>query len=181
MKIYMCTENMALNIISYQLTSFPDPNVEEWRGVTVFGERSTDGSLHPLTMSLLTKAREMADADGDKAQLLLIGDGLVETARNYFADGADRVYVYDDPDLAAAETQRYIEIMAHFIDNYKPAAILFPPTALSNHLADSIIRYAETIGNETESQRFRETIPSGKASNPDHRGELLICEIPDRQ
>ena len=179
MRIYSCTENLALNQIEYQVTSFPDPNAEEWRGVTVFGEFLEDGSLHPLTMILLEKARKLADDDNDKAQMLLIGDGLVASARDYFTYGADRIFVYDDPDLATPDTLRHTEIMAHFINNYKPAAILFPQTELSNHLADCILRYAEAWGNKMESFSFREPIIPAGVPNPAHRGELVICEIPE--
>ena len=49
------------NTLRYHETSFPDPNVEEWRGVTVFGEFQCGGELHPLTWELLGKAREMAE------------------------------------------------------------------------------------------------------------------------
>ena len=181
MIIYVCAENLVQGMIEYQVTSFPDPNAEEWRGVTVFGEFLEDGFLHPLTRTLLEKARKLADDDNDKAQILLIGDGLVASARNYFAYGADRVFVYDDPDLATVESQRYTEVMAHFIDNYKPAAILFPQTELSNHLAACILRYAKAQENKMESLSFREPIIPVGVPNPAHRGELVICEIPEQK
>ena len=178
MKIIISSKVNAENTVSYHETSFPDPNVEEWRGVTVFGEFQSSGGLHPLALELLEKAREMAVESGDKAQLLLIGNGLVETARKFYAQGADRVFVYDDPSLAAADADLYIRIMAHFIDNYKPAAILFPETELGVLLQKRILDHAEANGNELKVQTTQEALSPGKAPDPAHLGELVICEIP---
>lgn len=178
MKIIVGIKVNTENTLRYHETSFPDPNVEEWRGVTVFGEFQSSAGLHPLTLELLEEAREMAAESGDKAQLLLIGNGLVETARKYYAQGADRVFVYDDPSLAAADSERYLRIMAHFIDNYKPAAILFPETELGVLLQKHILDHAEANGNALKVQMIQEGSAAGKAPDPDHLGELVICEIP---
>ena len=178
MKIIVSSKIKKENTVRYQETSFPDPNVEEWRGVTVFGELQSGDELHPLTLALLGKACEMAAKSGDKAQLLLIGNGLVETARKFYAQGADRVFVYDDRTLAAVEAERYIRVMAHFIDNYKPAAIIFPETELGVLLQKHILDHAEAIGNELKVQTTQEALSPGKAPDPAHLGELVICEIP---
>ena len=178
MRIIVSSKVNTENIVSYHETSFPDSNVEEWRGVTVFGEFQSSGDLHPLTLELLVKAREMAAESGDKAQLLLIGNGLVENARKFYAYGADRVFVYDDPTLAAVEAERYIRVMAHFIDNYKPAAIIFPETELGMLLQKHILDHAEANGNELKVQTTQESLSPGKAPDPAHLGELVICEIP---
>ena len=178
MKIIISSKVNAENTVSYHETSFPDPNVEEWRGVTVFGEFQSSGDLHPLTLELLVKAREMAAESGDKAQLLLIGNGLVENARKFYAYGADRVFVYDDPTLAAVEAERYIRVMAHFIDNYKPAAIIFPETELGVLLQKHILDHAESNGNEMKVNTMWEPSIPGKEHDPAHFGELVICEIP---
>ncbi len=178
MKIIICSKKNEENIVRYHETSFPDPNVEEWRGVTVFGEFQSTGELHPLIRVLLEKARKMADESDDKAQLLLIGNGLVETARDYYACGTDRVFVYDDPALTAADVDMYIRIMSNFIDNYKPAAILFPETDLGCILQKCILDYAEKNGNLLESQISQESAEAGMSLDPTHRGELVICEIP---
>ena len=178
MKIILSSKANTENTLRYHETSFPDPNVEEWRGVTVFGEFQSGGNLHPFPLELLEKAREIAAESGDKAQLLLIGNGLVETARKFYAQGADRVFVYDDPTLAAVEAERYIRVMAHFIDNYKPAAIIFPETELGVLLQKHILDHAEANGNELKVQTTQEALSPGKAPDPAHLGELVICEIP---
>ena len=49
--------------------AFPDENVLEWRGVTVFGELSAGGFLRAEAMELFSKVREMADADDDKSAM----------------------------------------------------------------------------------------------------------------
>ena len=178
MKIIVSSKVNEENIVMYHESSFSDPNVEEWRGVTVFGEFQSGGDLHPLTLELLVKAREMAAESGDKAQLLLIGNGLVENARKFYAYGADRVFVYDDPSLAAVDSERYIRVMAHFIDNYKPAAIIFTETELGVLLQKHILDHAESNGNVLKVQTIQEALSPEKAPDPAYLGELVICEIP---
>ena len=178
MRIILCRWNED-GKVCFSEEAFPDENVLEWRGVTVFGEICADGTLKPEAMDLLSKVREMADADDDKAQLLLIGDGLVETARDYFAYGIDRVYVYDDPSLSKPNPEQYGRMMAHFIDNYKPAAILFPESPLSSYLQMLILDYAKTKGNELTASTYTETLAPVVTPDRGKHGELVICEIPE--
>ena len=178
MRIILCRWNEE-GKVCFSEEAFPDPNVLEWRGVTVFGELCADGSLRPEAMKLFSKVRKMADADDDKAQLLLIGDGLVETARDYFAYGMDRVYVYDDPSLAEPDPEQYGRMMAHFIDNYKPAAILFPESPLAAYLQTLILDHAKAQGKELTLSVYTETLDPIPTPNCSKRGELVICEIPE--
>ena len=178
MRIILCRWNEE-GKVCFSEEAFPDPNVLEWRGVTVFGELCADGSLRPEAMKLFSKVRKMADADDDKAQLLLIGDGLVETARDYFAYGIDRVYVYDDLMLTEPDPELYGQMLTHFIDNYKPAAILFPESPLAAYLQTLIMDYAIAKGNELTATTYTETLTPVPIQDRGKRGELVICEIPD--
>ena len=70
-------------------------------------------------------------------------------------------------------------MMAHFIDNYKPAAVLFPESPLASYLQMLILDYAKTKGNELTSSTYTETLAPVPTPDGDKRGELVICEIPD--
>lgn len=177
MRIIEYTKITPEEITEFRQTSFPDPNTLEWRGVTVFGEFRSDGSLHPMIPTLMAKAHELAAASDDKTQLLLIGTGLVETARQYYAWGADRIFVYDDPSLAHSGPDQNTAILAHFIDNYKPEAMLIADTPMGKILAANILEYAGSTGKELTIQTIEEK-PLPLVVDPSHLGELLICEIP---
>ena len=139
----------------------------------------SDGrTLDPLTPGLLAKARNMADETGDKAQILLIGEGLVETARKYFCF-VDRVFVYDDPGLAAFHPEHYIDVFWHFIENYKPAALFIRNSESMRPLIDAVLtKTGDYLGCTSEVSEFTLSC-SNPVCDPDHRGELVICEIPD--
>ena len=178
MRIVICTSSNIKETINYREYLFPDGNPEEWRGVTIFGELLPDGTPDPAALDLLGKARKTADETDDKAQLLLIGDGLVETARAYFANGADRVFVYDDPALKEYDDEQYAAVLWHFVDNYKPAALYFIQTPCGKMLASRIIDRLKTVMPFEGETAFTEGSSAAAAPDPSRRGELVICEIP---
>ena len=169
MKIFVC-DNSAPE--TARLDFEDNDNLRE---IAVLGEFCPDGVIHPASLQLLAKARELVDRRGQKAELILIGDGLVETARRYYADGADRVFVYDDPLLKELELERYGAVLKHFITNYRPSVLLVNNTPTGRALASCAAAFAET--ERTDGCCFR----GGAAFKPDpsRKGELIICELPD--
>ncbi len=130
-----CVKHGPEGAFEYRESIISAANKAEWQGIAVFGEFLPDGSIHPVALELLGKARELADKISDKVSLILIGSGLVEKARAYFENGADRVFVYDDPELADFDLERYTTVLTHFIENYKPSTILVGGTPLGRALA----------------------------------------------
>lgn len=179
MKILQCRKKTSGEIFEISESAFPDPNASEWRGVTVFGEFLPDGTLPSAVMELLGKARQEADRTDDKAQLLLIGSGLVRTARKYFSNGADRVFVYDDPALAVPDSDRYDLVLDHFAENFKPAAIYFFDSQLSRELSGRLKARIVSAGTLPAAGSSYEESLIAPAPNPARRGELVICEIPE--
>ena len=178
MKIILCEQAADKERTNYREYTFPDGNPEEWRGVTILGELLPDGTLDPAALDLLGKARKIADETDDKAQLLLIGDGLVETARAYFANGADRVFVYDDPSLKEYDDEQYAAVLWHFVDNYKPAALYIIQTPCGESLSYDIIKQVKTVMSFDGEMTITGKFPAAAEPDLSRRGELVICEIP---
>lgn len=181
MKIIICTMDENPGKIKCHELNFQDGNPEEWRGVTVYGEFTSDehsAELSPAACALLGQARQTASESDDKAQLLLIGNGHVETARNYFSF-VDRVFVYDDPELSDFDAPHCTAVSLHFIKNYKPAAVYIRNTKPMQPVIDAVLRgtgeYLESQAEISDYELDR-MIPE---ADPDHRGELVICEIPE--
>ncbi len=130
-----CIKHGPEGAFEYRESIISAANKTEWQGIAVYGEFLPDGSIHPVVLELLGKARELADKIQTKVELVLIGCGLVESARNYYANGADRVFVYDDPVLKTFDLERYTSVLTHFIENYKPSTILVGGTPLGRTLA----------------------------------------------
>ena len=178
MKIIIYSQDKSGNQCEYREYVFPDGNPEEWRGITIFGDLLSDGTLDPAALDLLGKARQIADETDDKAQLLLIGDELVETARSYFTNGADRMFVYDDPALKDSGEDSLFDCLMHFINNYKPAALYFIQTSCSEKLFFRIINHLKTVMPFAGERNYTGQSPTSFAPDVTRRGEIVICEIP---
>ena len=144
-----------------------NPGDNECQDVAVYGELLPGGELCLGSLALLAAARDLVYGSGPRTALLLIGEGLVETARRFYANGADRVFVYDDPSLKEYDAERYAAVVSHFVTNYKPSAILFDDTPQ----AQSLLAPLGTV----------EAFAGGKGLEPDlnRKGELIICEMPE--
>ncbi len=178
MKIVLYKDNPAQTKIEYTAYSFPDGNPEEWRGITIYGEFLPEGTLDHAALGLLGKARVLADRTNDKAQLLLIGGGLIEGARDYYANGADRVFVYDDPTLKDYDEERFFTTIMHFINNYKPAVLCFRQSSCGELLCSRVIDQLKTILPFEGDTQTADRYPAAIEPDISRLGELVICEIP---
>lgn len=108
-----------------------------WRGVAVYGQMREDG-LHPVSLELLGKARELAEVTGEPVYVLLIGYGLAARAQTLLDYGADRVYVYDHPALEHFTVTPYENAFYDFIQRTRPGSILVGATNLGRSLAPRV-------------------------------------------
>ena len=108
-----------------------------WRGVAVFGQLR-DGGLHPVSLELLGKARELAAVTGEPVYALLIGKNMVEPARTMVEYGADLVCVYDHAELEHFNAAAYANAFYDFIQQLKPGSILVGATNLGRSLAPRV-------------------------------------------
>ena len=93
------------------------------------------GVLHDVSLELLGKARELAEAAGGKVAALLLGSGVAPLTAGIIAHGADRVLVAEDPGLEPYCLLPYTAVLAQACREYEPAILLFGATALGVELA----------------------------------------------
>ena len=91
--------------------------------------------LRPVSLELLGKATELADALGSSAEALLIGPGAESHAATLTAHGADTVHLADEPRLAQYDTALYTNVLARCIRAHGPFAVLIPSTVNGRDLA----------------------------------------------
>ena len=108
-----------------------------WSGLAVYVEYS-DGEIHPVTLELLGKARELADKAGQKVNCLFAGFGIEKCAGELLHYGADTVYVYDRKELEHFRIDAYTAVFEDFIHKVRPASILIGGTAAGRHLAPRV-------------------------------------------
>ena len=108
-----------------------------WRGVAVYADRR-DGGIHPVTLELLGKAKELAAVIDHPVYALLIGSDIGAIAEELLHYGADKVFVYDDPAFAEFTISPYAAAFENFINEVKPSSILVGATNLGRSLAPRV-------------------------------------------
>lgn len=108
-----------------------------WKGIAVYVDH-VDGDIHPVTMELLGKARELADKVDFPVYALFVGHGIREKAEELLHFGADKVFVYDHLELKDFRVEPYAAAFEDFINNIKPSSILVGATTVGRSLAPRI-------------------------------------------
>lgn len=108
-----------------------------WKGIAVYVDHE-DGDIHPVTLELIGKARELADKINHPVYCLFIGAGNGEKAKELLHYGVDNVYVYDHEAFRHFRIDAYTSAFEDFIRNIKPTAILVGATNVGRQLAPRV-------------------------------------------
>lgn len=106
----------------------------EDKGLLTIGE-TVNGKLAPISTELLGIGRKLADARGDKLDMLLLGVNLAEAAKQAIAFGADRVYLGENPQLAEYNTDAYAAAASKAVKQLSPSIVLMGQTDVGRDLA----------------------------------------------
>jgi electron transfer flavoprotein alpha subunit len=110
---------------------------DRWRGIAVFAEVRQCG-VHPVTLELLGKARELAQVTGHPVYAVLVGYQTDSAAKTLTAYGADAVYVYDTPEFEKICLDIYANAFSDFIERIRPSSVLVGATNLGRTLAPRV-------------------------------------------
>lgn len=108
-----------------------------WKGIAVYVDH-VDGDIHPVTMELLGKAKELAAKVNFPVYALFIGHGIEAKADELLHYGADKVFVYDHKELKDFRIEPYSAAFEDFINTVKPSSILVGATTIGRSLAPRI-------------------------------------------
>ena len=86
-----------------------------------------DGKFHPVSYELLAWGRSVADALGVPLASVALGENLPDTAP-LFEQGADKVYLADDPELKHFLVDAYAGVLADMTEEYKPQVFIASAT-----------------------------------------------------
>ena len=114
-----------------------------WKGICVYAD-CAGGKIHRVTFELLGKARELAQVTGQQVYALVIGHGVGDCAQTLRHYGADKIYVYDHPELADFRIEPYTAVFCDYIDKEKPSSILVGATNLGRQLAPRVAARCRT-------------------------------------
>jgi electron transfer flavoprotein alpha subunit len=105
-----------------------------WKGVTVYVEHH-EGEIHPVTLELLGKAKELAGKINHPVYALFIGHEITQKAERLLHYGANEVFVYDYPELKDFRIEPYAAAFDDFIRKIQPSTILVGGTTIGRSLA----------------------------------------------
>ena len=128
-----CPEK-AIGLIDERRTTV---NKEEWRGILVFVEHLA-GNIHPVTIELIGKARELADAVRHPVYCLFMGHGISQQTQKLLRYPVDRVFVYEDQELAYFRVDTYANIFEDCLRKVKPSIVLVGATSVGRSLAPRV-------------------------------------------
>jgi electron transfer flavoprotein alpha subunit len=123
-----CRDACALEAIIIEAVPEVAPVGDTHRGVWVFAEQK-DGQLKGVAYELVAKGRELADTLKTELSAVCFGHSLKEIEK-LITQGADRVYVIDDPALAQHQEDLYTQELARLIREHQPEIVLAGATAL---------------------------------------------------
>ncbi len=133
----LCVKNGPAGAITWEDEKKPILDKSAWRGVAVFAERR-ENDVHPVTLELLGKAKELAAVTNEPVYAVLIGSETGTLANELPHYGADRVFVYDDPAFRRFTVSPYAAAFCDFIQKVKPSSILVGATSLGRSLAPKV-------------------------------------------
>ncbi|MDD2414293.1 MAG: electron transfer flavoprotein subunit alpha, partial [Eubacteriaceae bacterium] len=73
-------------------------NKDDYKGVAVYVDH-VEGAIHPVTLELIGKAKELAAVINHPVYALFIGHNIEKKAEELLHYGVDKVFVYDDKRL----------------------------------------------------------------------------------
>ncbi len=106
----------------------------KWNDILVFAEVS-GGQLHPVSLELIGKARELADNVHFKVKTVLVGHGVSAFAEELLHYGVSEVAVYDDPALGYFRADAWASCVEDYILYAHPSVVLVGATSLGRSLA----------------------------------------------
>lgn len=106
----------------------------ETSGVLICGEL-IDGKPSSITYELLGVGKRLADALGEKLSALLMWSSIGDAAQDVIAQGADIVYVVDDPLLENYQPDPYVAVAAKICKETCPEILLLGQTGMGRDLA----------------------------------------------
>ena len=106
-------------------------------GVMVFAEQD-GGELAEVSVELLSRGRELADAQGKALGAILLGHNVEPLAQTLIAHGADEVFLADDKNLEVFLTLPYAKVISEIITRQKPEVVLFGASLIGRDVAPRV-------------------------------------------
>jgi electron transfer flavoprotein alpha subunit len=108
-----------------------------WKGIVIYVDH-IEGNIHPITLELIGKARELAAKINHPVYALFIGYHIKDKAKELLHYGVDEVFVYDYEELEDFKIEPYTAAFEDFINKVKPSSVLVGATSVGRSLAPRV-------------------------------------------
>ena len=132
----ICVKNSA-GAISYEEDEIVEIDKSKWRGILVYIDH-LDGRIHPVSLELIGKAKELASKINHPVYALMIGDNIEASAQELRHYGVDDIFIYEAKDLKHFVIEPYAAVFQDLIERIKPSSILVGATNIGRSLAPRI-------------------------------------------
>lgn len=132
----ICVKNSA-GAISYEEDEIVEIDKSKWRGILVYIDH-LDGRIHPVSLELIGKAKELASKINHPVYALMIGDNIEASAQELRHYGVDDIFIYEAKDLKHFVIEPYAAVFQDLIERVKPSSILVGATNIGRSLAPRI-------------------------------------------
>lgn len=147
-----CPEK-AISLVESQRTMV-DKN--QWKGILVYVEHF-NGDIHPVTLELIGKAKELAAKLGHSISCVFIGDNIHSKAKELVNYGVDKVYVYQHEELKHYRADVYANAFEDCILKAKPSIVLVGATLVGRSLAPRVsVRFRTGLTADCTSLEVRD-------------------------
>ena len=148
-------------------TAEEETDLSAYRGVWVWIEQF-QGQACGISWEMVGQGRRLADQLGTSLTACVLGYRVEHIAREAIAYGADRVFLIDDPSLAAYRTEPYAAVLVPLVHEHKPEVFLLGASARGRDLAGAIATDLHTgltadctdLDIDPETRLLRQTRPA---------------------
>ncbi len=130
----VCVKSCPEKAILKLETKVDSVDKSKWRDILVFAEVS-GGRLHPVSLELIGKARELGGPVGFQVKTVLVGENVGPFAEELRHWGVSEIAVYDDPALSFFRADAYAACVEDYIKYAHPSVVLVGATSLGRSLA----------------------------------------------
>ena len=117
--------------------------LKDYKNVFVFAEQR-EGNIQSVAFELLGKARDLADALGEKVVAMLLGYNVKDQAQKLIEFGADEVIVADCPELKDYLSEQYSQVVDQIVKERCPNIVLYGATTIGRDMAPRIASRLKT-------------------------------------
>ena len=110
----ICVKNCPEKAILRLETRMDTVDKTKWNDILVFAEVS-GGQMHPVSLELIGKARELAESVHFQVKAVLVGHGVSAFAEELLHYGVSEAAVYDDPALGYFRADAWASCVEDYI------------------------------------------------------------------